>query len=150
MEVSGTDLTEAKARVVHAFRFAVETTMRAGLADKGCARVIVTRRWDGFFEGHISTDTHKRTGEAITHYIRSPWASGEVGRRAITEKARTRLIELSRDLGVTSFNVLPAGYSRQGRRSENTQFGVCAVTGWRVATEGGYRAIAIKRRDNAT
>ena len=30
MEVSGTDLTEAKARVVHAFRFAVETTMRAG------------------------------------------------------------------------------------------------------------------------
>ncbi|MEG9884151.1 MAG: hypothetical protein V6Z86_05960 [Hyphomicrobiales bacterium] len=124
--------------------------LRDARADRGRPRVIVTRRWDRFFGPHISAADHRQTGEALTHYIRSLWASGECGRRAICEKSTTRLIELSRDLGVASFGGLPSGYSRQGRRSATTQYGLCRVSGWRVAAEGAYRAIAIKRRDNAT
>ena len=118
-------------------------------ARKGVRDIVVSRVWDGFFEGHISSGDHTRVGDDLTHYIRSLWGSGERGKYAVSEKATTRLIELSRDLGVLSFEALELGrpVSKSG---VGTQFEVCFVNTRRVSEERKYQLLAIKRKDNAT
>lgn len=117
-------------------------------ADKGVKRCIVSLVWDGVFGGLISAADHAQVGEALTGHIRSLWASGESGWRAICEKATTRLIEFSQDLRVPAFEALPQGRPGGGP-GVGSRFGLCDVSRKRVGAESGYRIIAVKTRDNA-
>ena len=116
--------------------------------DKGTKRVTVTTTWDTFFAPYIDGATQAQVADVLIHYIRSLWGSGERGKYAISEKATTRLIELSRDLGVVAFDALPLGQP-VSKSVSSTQFGVCFVNTRRVSSERGYEVLAIKRKDNA-
>ena len=116
--------------------------------DKGTKRTTVTRTWDAFFAGHIEAETHAQVYDTLTHYIRSLWGSGERGKYAIAEKATTRLIELSRDLGVVAFDALDLGRPVL-QSNTDTQFGVCTVNTRLVNGFRDYEILAIKRKDNA-
>jgi len=118
-------------------------------SDKGVAKTIVTRVWDGFFTGHISAADHAQVGDDLIKYIRSMWASGARGNRAVSEQATTRLIEISRALGVVSFETLPLGYA-VGKSGTDTQFGLCCVNRRMAEDHRKYGLLAIKARDNAT
>ncbi len=116
--------------------------------DKGAKRASVTRTWDRFFASHITADRQGQVADQLTHYIRSLWGSGERGKYAVAEKATTRLIELSRDLGVVAFDRLALGrpVSQSGT---GTQFELCFVNTRRVTNERKFQMLAIKRKDNA-
>ena len=108
----------------------------------------MTRTWDAFFAGHIEAETHTQVYDTLTHYIRSLWGSGERGKYAVAEKATTRLIELSRDLGVVAFDALDLGRPVL-QSNTDTQFGVCTVNTRFVNGFRDYEILAIKRKDNA-
>lgn len=116
--------------------------------DKGVKRVIVSVVWDGFFGGRVPEGDHRAVGEDLTQYIRSLWASGESGWRAICEKSTTRLIELSRDLRDVAFDSLPLGRLGNGAGAE-TQFGVCDVNRRLAEAQRGFGIIAVRNKDNA-
>ncbi|MDO5644044.1 MAG: helix-turn-helix domain-containing protein, partial [Paracoccus sp. (in: a-proteobacteria)] len=122
--------------------------MDAPRKDKGQKRAIVTLAWDQFFAGRIGGDDHARIGETLTTYIRSLWASGESGWRAIIEKSTTRLIEISRELRDVSFDALPIGRA-ESAASTGSQFGICCVNRRLAEAQREYAVIAIKNRDNA-
>ena len=115
---------------------------------KGIRKTIVTRAWDAFFEAHIDADAHAHVADQLTHYIRSLWGSGERGKYAVSEKATTKLIEISRDLSVVGFEALELGRPVT-RAGDATQFEVCFVNTRRVSQERKYGLLAIKRQDNA-
>ncbi|MCF6432632.1 transposase domain-containing protein [Leisingera sp. MMG026] len=116
--------------------------------DTGAKRQKVTRAWDAFFAAHIDPKAQAQVSDDLTTYIRSLWASGERGWRSISEKSTTRLIELSRDLRVVSFDALDMGRSGDTAKAA-TQFGVCYVNRRKVEVEREYRIIAVKNKDNA-
>lgn len=116
--------------------------------DKGVKKVVVTRVWDGFFAGRISVDDHRRVGDEVLHYIRSLWASGESGWRAICEKSTTRLIEISRDLRDVRFDALPLGVPGP-RAIPGSQFGICCVNRRLAEAQRSYGLIAVRDKDNA-
>ena len=122
--------------------------MRTPKADKGRKKMTVSLTWDAFFAPHIDGDVAAQVNGELTHYIRSLWGSGERGKYAVSEKATTRLIELSRDLGVVAFEALELGRP-VSRANMDTQFGVCFVNTRRVSEERAYQKLAVKRKDNA-
>lgn len=116
--------------------------------DRGVKRVLVTLTWDGFFGDRIGETDHRQVADDLTRYIRSLWASGESGWRAICEKSTTRLIEISRDLRDVAFDSLPLG-RLGGRANAETQFGVCDVNRRLAEAQRSYGIVAVKNRDNA-
>jgi hypothetical protein len=84
--------------------------------------------------------------DALTGHIRSLWASGEAGWRAICEKSTTRLIEITRALRDVPFDGLPLG--RLGDRGA-TQFGICDVNRRLAEAQRAYGLIAMRDKDNA-
>ena len=116
--------------------------------DTGAKRQQVTRAWDKFFTAHIDATAQAKVSDELTTYIRSLWASGERGWRSISEKSTTRLIELSRDLRVVSFDALELGRCGDTAKAL-TQFGVCHVNRRKVEGEREYRIIAVQNKDNA-
>lgn len=116
--------------------------------DRGELRICVTRTWDRFFADHVDDAARDRVGNEITHYIRSLWASGERGWRAVSEKATTRLIEVSRGLGVVAFDTRPIG-TIGARAGSTSQFAICAMNRRRVEKERQYAIIAVQNKDNA-
>ena len=116
--------------------------------DKGKSRTTVTRVWDQFFAGHISPEDQARVADDLTGYIRSLWGSGERGKYAVSEKATTRLIEISREMSVLAFDKLDLGRPVT-RASADTQFGLCFVSTRKVDEERNYSILAVKRKDNA-
>jgi hypothetical protein len=117
--------------------------------DSGAKRQQVSRAWDGFFATQIDAAAQAQIAEELTRYIRSLWAAGERGWRAISEKSTTKLIEQSRKLNVGAFDALPLG--RCGDIGcAKTQFGVCHVNRRKIEAERSYGLIAIKDKDNAT
>ncbi len=116
--------------------------------DKGVKRTVVTEVWDGFFAGRIDQGDHAQVGDELVHYIRSLWASGESGWRAITEKSTTRLIEISRGLRDVAFDSLPLGKPTV-RAAAGSQFGVCCVNRRLAEDQRGYGLIAVRDKDNA-
>lgn len=122
--------------------------IRKRRADTAVKRQQVTRAWDKFFAEHIDATEQARVSDELTAYIRSLWASGERGWRAISEKSTTRLIELSRDLRVVTFDALELGRCGDTAKAQ-TQFGVCHVNRRKVEGEREYRIIAVKNKDNA-
>lgn len=115
---------------------------------KGKRDVTVSRTWDGFFADHVSVEDHARVADDLTYYIRSLWGSGERGKYAVSEKATTRLIEISRDLNVVAFDALELGRPTT-KSGISTQFEVCFVNTRQVTEERKYGLWAIKRKDNA-
>jgi hypothetical protein len=122
--------------------------MRKRRSDKGGQWQKITRAWDGLFAPHITVQTHTDVADELTTYIRSLWASGESGWRAISEKSTTRLLELSRDLKVLAFDQLDLGRCGDGGRVL-TQFGVCHVNRRQVERHRAYQIIAVQDKDNA-
>lgn len=116
--------------------------------DKGNKRFDVSLIWDQFFADHLRPDQIETMGVDLTHYIRSLWASGERGKYAVSEKATTKLIEMTRKLGVVAFDRLDLGRPCKNSGT-GTQFEVCFVNTRRAEAEKKYRIIAIKRKDNA-
>ena len=116
--------------------------------DKGVKRVIVSVVWDGFFAERLAEADHRAVGDDLTQYIRSLWASGESGWRAICEKSTTRLIELSRDLRDVAFDSLPLGRLGNGAGADS-QFGVCDVNRRLAEAQRGFSIIAVRNKDNA-
>ncbi|MBF9052373.1 hypothetical protein GTA62_20480 [Roseobacter sp. HKCCD9010] len=123
--------------------------MRKRRADRGVRRQTVTRAWGAFFAAHVDAATQAGIGDELTTYIRSLWAAGECGWRAITEKSTTRLIEMSRDLNVLAFDALELGRCGD-TNAKGTQFGLCNVTRRQVEHHRQYALLAIKNKDNAT
>ncbi|MEM6728927.1 MAG: hypothetical protein AAF618_10535, partial [Pseudomonadota bacterium] len=123
--------------------------IRKRRADNGGARQKITRAWDCFFEPHIDDAAASRVADELTGYIRSMWASGERGWRAISEKSTTRLIEISRDLRVVEFDQLDLGRCGD-TNAAGTQFGICCVNRRQVEKHRDYGLIAVKNKDNAT
>ncbi|MCT4608630.1 MAG: hypothetical protein N4A70_05435 [Pelagimonas sp.] len=122
--------------------------MRTPRKDAGKQMQKVTRAWDNFFQPHIDASAHDQVARELETYIRSLWASGERGWRAISEKSTTRLIEISRDLRVIAFEALDLG--RCGDTTAKvTQFGVCSVNRRQVERERSYSIIAVRDKDNA-
>lgn len=122
--------------------------MRKKRSDTKARRTLVTRGWDGFFDGRIGSNDHAQVADDLTTYIRSLWAAGEPGWRSICEKATTKLIELSDALGVDAFECIDQG--RLGDLANAmTRFGVCNVNRRRAEVERSYRLIAVKDKDNA-
>ncbi len=116
--------------------------------DIGAKYQKITRAWDGFFSPLIDSSQHDDVSDALSTYIRSLWAAGERGWRAVTEKSTTRLIELSRDLRVVDFDALEIG--RCGDTgSKVTQFGICHVNRRLVERHREYALLAVKDKDNA-
>lgn len=116
--------------------------------DKGAARTVVTQAWDRAFADHISAGDHGQIGDKLVHYIRSLWASGARGNRAVSEQATTKLIELSRALNVVSFEALELGRPVTNAGSA-TQFQVCCVNRRMAEDHRKYGVIATKNKDNA-
>lgn len=122
--------------------------IRKRRVDNGAKRQVVSRAWDGFFLDQADEAARMKVGDDLTRHIRSLWAAGERGWRAISEKSTTRLIELSRDLRVVAFDALPVGRCGDTGRA-TTQFGVCYVNRRKVEAEREYGLIAVKDKDNA-
>ncbi|MCL6285586.1 hypothetical protein M3P21_18815 [Ruegeria sp. 2012CJ41-6] len=122
--------------------------IRKRRADTAVKRQQVTRAWDRYFAEHIDATAQAKVSDELTGYIRSLWASGERGWRSISENSTTRLIELSRDLRVVSFDALDLGRCGDTAKAL-TQFGICHVNRRKVETEREYRIIAVKNKDNA-
>jgi hypothetical protein len=116
--------------------------------DRGIKRVLVSTAWDGFFAGRIAPADHAAVAEAVVKHIRSLWASGESGWRAICEKSTTRLIELTLDLRDPIFRTLAEG--RPGDRAgAPTRFGICDVNRRMAEAQRSYGIIAVRNKDNA-
>ena len=129
--------------------FGLNGLVRKRRADSGVRRQTVTRAWDAFFAAHVDAATQAGIGDALTTYIRSLWAAGECGWRAISEKSTTRLIEMSRDLRVVAFEALELGRCGD-TNTKGTQFGLCNVNRRQVEHHRQYALLAIKDKDNAT
>ncbi len=114
--------------------------------DAGTKRMLVSTVWDAYFAGRISAGDHQGVADALIGHIRSLWASGEAGWRAVCEKSTTRLIEISRDLRDVAFDGLPLG--RLGDRGQS-QFGICDVNRRMAEAQRDYRLIAMRDKDNA-
>jgi len=123
--------------------------IRKRRADNGAKRQKISRAWDAFFSAHIGGAEQAQVADDLTKYIRSLWAAGERGWRAISEKSTTRLIEMSRELRVVEFEALELGRCGDTGRAK-TQFGLCHVSRRKVEGERSYGLIAIKDKDNAT
>lgn len=123
--------------------------MRKTRNDTGVARKKVTRAWDKFFADHITEAQQAEISDELTTYIRSLWAAGERGWRSVSEKSTTRLIELSRDLRVVSFDVLEIGRCGD-TNAMGTQFGLCNINRRIAEAQREYGLLAIKDKDNAT
>ncbi len=117
--------------------------MRKKRTDSGAKRQTVSRAWDAFFAPHVNEVAQAQVADDLTTYIRSLWAAGERGWRAISEKSTTRLIEMSRDLRVVEFEALELGRCGDTGRAK-TQFGLCHVSRRKVEGERSYGLIAIK------
>lgn len=122
--------------------------LRKESGKKGRPVTKVTSTWDKFFAAHIDEAEHDRIAEALTHYMRSLWGSGERGKRAVSEKATTWLIEESRKLRIVAFEALELGRPVKNAGT-STQFELCFVNTRRAYAEKEYGLLAIKRKDNA-
>lgn len=125
----------------------LQALVRKKRKDLSASRTKITRAWDSFFDG-ANPKRRDDAANAIECYIRSLWAGGESGWRAVAEKSTTRLIELSKPLGC-GFEAL-----NRGRLTDNaamrTQFGICKISRRRVEGSREYAKVALKSRDNAT